>query len=126
MRPLLALAVLLVAGCSGTGGHGGHDEMVVVLGVTNAGTARAGFELRVEGPVGSGPMVAQVALDPGDTAERRFNITNEGPHRAVVQWARGVASESWRPEECGSFHVVFSIDPNETGEVTPDRTRECH
>ena len=127
MRALLALSILLLSGCTtGGDGHGGHGALEAVLGVTNSGTQPAAFTLRVEGPVGSGPMEIQVGVQPNATVERRFNVTNEGDHRAIVQWARGSVVESWHTDDCRSFHVVFTIDPAESGEINPDRMRECH
>lgn len=128
MRALLALSILLLAGCSTTGGHEGHvtDGWSVTLGVLNKGTAPAAFELRVDGPPGSGPMSLTVGVQPNQTVERMFNITNEGSYNVVAKWGRGVAYEVWSTEDCRSFHVVFHVDPAQTGEVTPDRMRECH
>ena len=126
MRALLWVFVLLAAGCTTGGGHEGHGMMEALVGVTNVGTQPAAFTLRIEGPVGSGPMEATVGVQPNATAERFYNLTNEGDHRAIVEWARGRVVESWSTRDCRSFHVVFSIDPAQTGEINPDRIRECH
>lgn len=126
MRALLALCVLALAGCASDAGHGGHDTLEVIVGVKNVGAQAAAFTLVVEGPAGSGPMREQVGAKPNETVERRFVITNEGGHRALVEWPRGMAMEAWTTDECTSFHIVFHVDASRTGEVTPDRTRECH
>ena len=127
MRALLALCVLVLAGCATTDGHGGHDgAMEVVLGVQNIGAEPAAFTLTVQGPVGSGPMEHRVGVKVNETVERHFTLTNEGLHRATVKWALGSVSETWLTEDCRSVHVVFHVDPARTGEITPDRTRECH
>lgn len=120
---LLPAAVLLLAGCTGGGGHEGHGEPSLLLGIANELTAPTNASWTLVAPNGTVLWQANATIAPTMTEEKRFLFGGSGDHQVQVAWDGGNGAVTYDPSDCAEMtHIILTIAPQGLSQTK----RECH